>query len=130
MPEEMSAEAPPGAAEPGAAEPGAAGAAAAAEGERRRKRRWETFVEVIEVIVLAIVAVATSWTGYSAARWDGQQSLLYGHASADRFKADAASTRGGQELVADSSMFTAYLQAHAAGDTRLAAVYVRRFTPG
>lgn len=97
--------------------------------ESERRKHWETLVEIVEVVVLAIVAVATSWSGYSAARWDGQQSLLYGHATADRFKADAASTRGGQELVADASMFTAYLQARSAGDTKLAAVYVRRFTP-
>ena len=77
------------------------------------------------VLVLAIVAVATAWSGYAAARWDGHQSVLYGRASADRFKADAASTKGGQELVADASLFTAYLQAHSAGDSRLAAVYVR-----
>jgi hypothetical protein len=107
----------------------AAGENAPKEKESQRKRRWETLVEVAEVIVLAIVAVATSYSGYVAARWDGQQSLLYGHASADRFRADAASTKGGQELVADSSLFTAYLQAHAGGNSRLAAVYVRRFTP-
>lgn len=97
--------------------------------ERRRKERWEVAVEVIEVAVLAIVAIATAWSGYQAARWDSHQSLLYGLASADRFKADAASTFGGQELSADSAMFTAYLQAHSAGDRRLETVYVRRFTP-
>ena len=116
MPEEMSA---------GARAP----AAETDQRERQRKKHWETLVEIVEVLVLAIVAVATSWSGYAAARWDGQQSLLYAHASADRFKADAASTKGGQELVADASLFTAYLQAHSAGDSRLAAVYVRRFTP-
>src|SRR5215472_748519 len=99
------------------------------EKESQRKKRWETLVEIVEVLVLAIVAVATSYSGYSAARWDGRQALLYGHASTDRFRADAASTLGGQELVADASIFTAYLQAHAAGDARLAAQYVRRFTP-
>jgi hypothetical protein len=107
----------------------AAGEKTAKEKESQRKRRWEMLVEVVEVVVLAIVAVATSYSGYMAARWDGRQALLYGHASADRFRADAASTRGGQELVADASIFTAYLQAHAAGDTRLATQYVRRFTP-
>lgn len=117
----MSAEASP--------EEAAAGETAAGEKKIRRKRRWETLVEVIEVVVLAIVAVATSYSGYVAARWDGRQALLYGHASADRFRADAASTRGGQELIADASIFTAYLQAHSAGDTRLATQYVRRFTP-
>lgn len=111
------------------AQAAAAGDNAPQKKESKRRRRWETLVEVIEVVVLAIVAVATSYSGYVAARWDGRQALLYGHASTDRFKADAASTRGGQELVADASIFTAYLQAHSAGDTKLAAQYVRRFTP-
>ena len=99
------------------------------EKEKKRKARWEVLVEIVEVAVLAIVAVATAWSGYQAARWDGQQSLLYGHASTDRFKADAASTYGGQELAADSAMFTAYLQARSAGDSKLEMLYVRRFTP-
>ena len=99
------------------------------EEEKKRKARWEVVVEIIEVAVLAIVAIATAWSGYQAARWDGQQSLFYGHATADRFKADAASTFGGQELSADASMFTAYLQARSAGDGKLEMVYVRRFTP-
>ena len=81
------------------------------KGKEKRKARWEVLVEIVEVAVLAIVAVATAWSGYQAARWDGQQSLLYGHATTDRFKADAASTYGGQELAADSAIFTAYLQA-------------------
>jgi hypothetical protein len=111
------------------AQAAAAGENAASEKESQRKRRWETLVEIVEVLVLAIVAIATSYSGYMAARWDGRQALLYGHASTDRFRADAASTRGGQELVADASIFTAYLQAHSAGDSKLAAVYARRFTP-
>ncbi len=97
--------------------------------QKRRSRHWQTFVEVIEVIVLATVAVATSWSGYQAGAWDGQQSLLYGHATADRFEADAASTYGGQEFITDVTLFTAYLQARSAGDTALEALYVRRFTP-
>jgi hypothetical protein len=90
---------------------------------------WEEFIEIIEVIVLALVAIATAWSGYQAAKWDGQQSLLYGTASADRFQADAASTAGGQMLQADAAVFTAWLQATAAHDSTLAALYVRRFTP-
>ncbi len=99
------------------------------EKEEKRKARWEVLVEIVEVAVLAIVAIATAWSGYQAARWDGQQSLLYGHATADRFLADAASTSGGQDLASDSAMFTAYLQARSAGDSKLEALYVRRFTP-
>ena len=90
---------------------------------------WEEFIEIIEVIVLALVAIATAWSGYQAAKWDGQQSLLYGTASADRFQADAAAAAGGQMLQANASVFTAWLQATSAHDSTLAALYVRRFTP-
>jgi len=63
MPEEMSA---------GARAP----AAETDQRERQRKKHWETLVEIVEVLVLAIVAVATSWSGYSAARRDGRESLV------------------------------------------------------
>jgi hypothetical protein len=86
-------------------------------------------IEIVEVTVLALVAIATAWSGYQATQWGGRQAVLYGQASTTRFEADAASTRGGQFLVADSSMFTAWLQARAAGDTQLQAVLVRRFSP-
>jgi hypothetical protein len=90
---------------------------------------WEELIEIIEVTVLALVAFATAWSGYQAAKWNGQQSLLYGTASAYRFQADAASTSGGQMLQADAAVFTAWLQAASAHDSKLAALYVRRFTP-
>ena len=98
-------------------------------GGQQRKARWEAVAEIIEVAVLAIVAIATAWSGYQAARWDGEQSLLYGHATGDRFKADAASTAGGQKLSADAAMFTAFLQARSARNGELETVYIRRFTP-
>jgi hypothetical protein len=98
------------------------------EEETKRHERWETFIEVIEVLVLAVVAVATAWTGFQATKWDGRQAFLYGQASAYRFEADAASTYGGQELSADAGVFTAWLEAHAAGNSKLQSQYERRFT--
>jgi hypothetical protein len=95
-------------------------------GERHLKA--EVF-EIIEVLVLAIVAIATAWSGYQAAKWDGRQSVLYGTASSDRFEADAAAAFGGQQLTADSAGFTAWLQASAVGDSHLQTIMVRRFTP-
>jgi hypothetical protein len=55
--------------------------------------------------------------------------VLYGQASSERFQADAASTLGGQLLVADSAFFTSWLEAHQRGDTQLEALLVRRFSP-
>jgi hypothetical protein len=95
----------------------------------KHHEHWHEVVEMAEVVILAVVAVMTAWSGLQAARWDGRQSLLYGQASRDRFQADAASTLAGQQLSADASLFTALLQAHAAGNAELQAIYVRRFTP-
>jgi hypothetical protein len=92
-------------------------------------RPWHRFIEFGEVAILAIVAVATAWSGFQASQWDGRQSVLYGEASRDRFDAEAASTLGGQELSSDAAMFTAWLQAHSAGNTVLETEISRRFTP-
>lgn len=88
--------------------------------------RW---VEWLELGVLALVAIATAWSGYQATTWGGRQAQLYGQASSTRFQADAASTLGGQTLAADASMFTAWLQAHDAGNRSLMTELQRRFTP-
>jgi hypothetical protein len=95
----------------------------------RGKHRWEEVAEVVEVLVLALAAIATAWSGFQASEWDERQAQSYGQATAQRFAASEASTLGGQELVADSAMFTGWVQARAAGDMKLEATFVRRFTP-
>jgi hypothetical protein len=37
---------------------------------------WEEVIETLKVVVLALAAIATAWSGYQAARGDGQQSVL------------------------------------------------------
>ena len=91
--------------------------------------RWHEILEIIEVTLLAVVAVATAWSGLQAARWDGRQSVRYGESSRLRFEADAASTRGGQTLVANSSGFSTWLLAESEGNKKLMEEMERRFTP-
>ena len=93
------------------------------------KRRWEEFIEIVEVVVLAVAAIATAWSGYQAARGDGEQSVLYSEASVYRVQANTAATSGQQRLAADGAMFSAWLQAKAANDPALQAMLVRRFSP-
>jgi hypothetical protein len=102
---------------------GAAGAAKAAKDRRTRT------IEIIEVAVLSIVAIATAWSGYQGTKWGGRQSMLYAQASSIRLQADETGTRAGQVLVADATIFTAWLQAHHAGDRSLEAELARRFSP-
>jgi hypothetical protein len=93
------------------------------------KRRWEQVIEILEVVVLALAAIATAWSGYQAARGDGQQSVLYSDASVDRVQANTAATLGQQRLAADGAMFSAWLQAREADNPELQAMLVRRFSP-
>lgn len=90
---------------------------------------WHRVLEILEVGLLAIVAIVTAWSGFQAAKWDGRQSVLYGHSSRDRFEADAATTTGDQRLAFDAGIFTAWLQAHSAGNTDLQTTLVKRMTP-
>ena len=96
--------------------------------EDKPSQRKLEVIEILEVLVLAIVAIATAWSGYQASKWDARQSLDYGTASRDRFEADAAANAGGQQLSADSAMFTAWLQANEAGNLPLQHILVRRFS--
>ena len=71
------------------------------------------------MLVLALAAIATAWSGFQASQWDDRGGLLYGQATTQRFTASAASTLGGQQLAADSAMFSSWLAARAAGNTDL-----------
>jgi hypothetical protein len=95
-----------------------------AENDRRTK-----VLEIVEVAVLSIVAIVTAWSGYQGTKWGGRQSMLYAQASSIRLQADELGTHAGQVLVADATIFTAWLQAHHAGDRSLEGELQRRFSP-
>jgi hypothetical protein len=97
--------------------------------EPREKRAWHETAEILEIIVLAAVAIATAWSGYQAAKWDGEQTLLYGTASRERVQADEALTLGGERKLQDVATFNTWIQAQQSGDTELADIYARRFSP-
>src|SRR6476646_6228632 len=89
----------------------AAGLAEASDEQTERERvRWERLVEILEACVLAGVAVATAWSGYQAARWDGRQAELYAMASTQRVEADQALTLGGQQRLLDVTTFNTWIQ--------------------
>lgn len=96
--------------------------------EKERKRPREV-AEIFEVVILAIVAVATAWSGYQAARWDGRESLLYGESTRLRVEASEAATLGGQQRLQDISTFNTWIVAYSGGETEIARLYVDRFSP-
>ncbi len=91
--------------------------------------RMHEILEIVEAIVLALVALSTAWSGYQAARWDSQQSLLYGQSTKLRVEAQGLSVRSDQERVYDASNVVEWLKAEAHGETNLAELFERRFLP-
>ena len=102
-------------------------------GERTRRsagRAGKTLVEIAEVAVSAIVAIATAWSGYQPPGGTANSRCSTGKRRQPGSRADAASTRGGQELSADASMFTAYFRlGPPLGTASSRRAHVRRFTP-
>jgi hypothetical protein len=107
----------------------AGGLAEAVESPEEAGKRWERTVEILEAVVLAVVAVATAWSGYQAARWDGRQAELYAQASATRVQADQLLTLGGQQKLLDVTTFNTWITAKVDHHADLAAFYERRFSP-
>jgi hypothetical protein len=99
------------------------------EQDPKKPRRWQELVEIGEVVMLAIVAIATAWSGYQAARWDGRQAFDYGTSSRLHIQAGEAYTLGGQQKLLDVSTFNTWVQAYTQGNKELADIYVRRFSP-
>jgi hypothetical protein len=94
------------------------------KGEKHAER-----VEILEAILLAVVAVATAWSGYQTARWDGRQAHLYGLSSKERAGENRAANISGQQRLYDTSTFGFWLQEKAQGDHEAASLFERRFRP-
>jgi hypothetical protein len=92
-----------------------------------RTGRTAERVEILEAVLLAIVAVATAWSGYQTACWDGRQAHLYGISSKDRALSNKAATRSGQLQLYDSTTFSFWLQAKAQRDRAAQQIFERRF---
>ena len=93
------------------------------------KTGWEEIVKILEACLLAFVAIATAWSGYQAARWDGHEAELYAQASTIRLRADQLLTLGGQQRLLDVTTFNTWIEARFEDRTELMALYERRFSP-
>jgi hypothetical protein len=89
--------------------------------------RVEEVVEILEAVVLALVAVATSWSGYQAARWDDLRAELYGQSSKLRITAEELTTLAGQDRIYDITTFNAWLIAKSRADQKVMQLFERRF---
>src|SRR4029077_10204577 len=89
----------------------------------------ERVLEIAEAFLLAVVAISTAYSGYQSAKWDARSAESYAESSRYRVESTQATTTGGQQLLFDATTFNSWLAAHAEGNEKVAALYVRRFTP-
>jgi hypothetical protein len=86
-------------------------------------------LETVTAVVLATAALGASWAGYQAALWDGEQAAAYSRAEALRVEASTASLSANAHAAVDVQLFSAWMNAKAAGKDRLAEVYSSHFRP-
>lgn len=93
------------------------------------KSKWIEVLEIAEAIILAMVAIATAWSGYQAALWDGRQDERYQQSTRLRVEAQGTKALGDQERIYDAMTFADWLKAAATGDQKVAHLFERRFRP-
>jgi TRAP-type C4-dicarboxylate transport system permease small subunit len=88
------------------------------------QRDW---IEVIATVLLALAAVATAWSSYQAARWNGEQAKASGAVNKTRIEAARAAGLANAQSQVDVATFTEWVDAYARREPVLATFYFRRF---
>jgi hypothetical protein len=88
------------------------------------KRDW---VEIGATVLLALAAVATAWSGYQAARWNGEQAKASGSVNKTRIQAARASDLANAQTEVDVETFSQWVDAYTRREPVLASFYFRRF---
>jgi hypothetical protein len=94
-----------------------------------RKGQSSDWIELAVTLILIFAAVATSWSGYQAARWHGEQAAGTNRTAAIRFEAARAAARADAETEVDVATFIAWLDADRTGQDDLADIIEARFRP-
>ena len=87
-------------------------------------RDW---VEIVATVLLACAAVATAWSSYQAARWNGEQSKAASASNRTRIAATRAASLANAQAEIDVATFIQWVDSYATGNRVLADFYYKRF---
>ena len=96
--------------------------------QQKTRFRLES-IEILEAILLALVAIVTAWSGYEAACCDGVSAKEYATSSRLRAQGNELQLTSNQTILYNTGNLNAWLQAKTSGNTQVAAIMARRFTP-
>jgi len=97
--------------------------------EETRSARRHFIGELMAALVLSAATLLTSWAGFQAALWDGEQAAAYTQAGAVRVEAGHIETQIGQAEGVDLFLFNSWLNAHVEGRKKLEDFHRERFRP-
>jgi hypothetical protein len=86
-----------------------------------------SWVDIVSTLLLALAAVATAWSGYQAARWNGEQSKDAARVNALRIEAARQDDLANTQTQVDVATFIQWVEATANEDAQLADFYELRF---
>lgn len=95
-------------------------------GSKFGKPKHHQWVEIISAALLALATVASAWSAYQAARWNGIDASLYAEANATRIHASEAADLAAQQMTVDAGLFSDYSYAYFEGNLALAEFYESR----
>jgi hypothetical protein len=98
-----------------------------ATGDGDSHDRW---LSIVEAVLLSLVAVLAAYSGYAAAKWGTESSVMLARASAERTKASRADLEGLVTRTLDSASFNAWFTAFTAGNTTAEGLAIKRMRPG
>ena len=100
---------------------------AAADKDDDHHDRW---LSIVEALLLSLVAVLAAYSGYAAAKWGTESSVMLAKASAERTKANRADIEGIVTRTLDSASFNAWFSAFTTGNANAERLAARRMRPG
>ena len=89
-----------------------------------KDRDW---VEIVATVLLSVAAVATAWSSYQAARWNGEQAKTASRNNGVRVEAARAQGLAEAQTEVDVATFIQWVDATVHDDTDLADFYEERF---
>ena len=84
--------------------------------EEEREKKLNRTISIFEAALLAVVAVLAAWSGYAAAKFSTDSSLLLAKANGDRAQANAANLDALNGLNFDLTTFNDWFTAYVAGN--------------
>jgi hypothetical protein len=96
------------------------------QAETRRHR----LILIIEAVLLSVVTLTAAWSGYSAAKWEGESEIQLSDGSSFETQANRAYEGALTVRAQDAVNFSVWFNAYLGGDVLGQAIAEKRFRPG